>query len=71
MEQPRGVVDPERVRFVCLLLKGIYRLKQSARCWNEFFNQFAIQFDLIPSVADPCVYYIKGNFWIYRGDFCG
>ena len=34
-------------------------MKQSARRWNKKFDKFAQQFHLLPSIADPCVYYSK------------
>ena len=37
----------------------MYGLKQSARRWNKTFDKFAQQFALLPSIADPCVYYSK------------
>ena len=40
-------------------MKSLYDLKQSARRWNKTFDKFAQQFHLLPSIADPCVYYSK------------
>ena len=57
MEQPEGFEDPQWPIFVCFLLKSLYGLKQSARRWNKTFDKFAQQFNLLPSIADPCVYY--------------
>lgn len=56
MEQPEGFEDLDWPLYVCLLLKSLSSLKQSARRWNKTFDKFAKQFDLLPSIADPCVY---------------
>jgi len=57
MEQPEGFEDADWPLYVCLLLKNLYGLKQSARRWNKTFDKFAHEFNLLPSIADPCVYY--------------
>lgn len=59
MEQPEGFEDSNWPFYVCLLLKSLYGLKHSARRWNKTFDEFARQFALLPSIADPCVYYSK------------
>jgi len=39
------------------LKKSLYGLKQSPRCWNTKFDYFLKNFELIRSLADPCIYY--------------
>ena len=40
MEQPEGYVDKHQADLVCRLRKGLYGLKQSARCWNITMDSF-------------------------------
>lgn len=61
MLQPIGYVDALQVHYVCLLLRSLYGLRQSANLWNKKFDDIHFQFDLMVSPADPCVYYNKGD----------
>ena len=61
MLQPIGYVDALQLYHVCLLLQGLYGLRQSANLWNEKFDDILFQFDLMVSPANPCVYYNKGD----------
>lgn len=54
MKQPVGY-DNGSGR-VCKLLKSLYGLKQSSRCWNKRFTDFITKFDFKPCSADPCVF---------------
>jgi hypothetical protein len=56
MKQPSGFVDPERPDHVCKLNKGIYGLKQAARCWNNSINSYLLSHGYKKSTADTCVY---------------
>ena len=58
--QPKGFSD--NTGRVCRLIKSIYGLKQSPRCWNQKFTNFLMNFSLKQSDADQCVFYkIDGN----------
>lgn len=54
MEQPEGYSDGSGR--VCKLVKSLYGLKQSSRCWNQKFSKFLNDFGLVPSKVDPCVF---------------
>ena len=56
MEQPEGFEDPSKPGYVCRLKKGLYGLKQSARCWNATLDKFLQSRGYVPNVADECVY---------------
>ena len=56
MEQPQGFVSLENKNLVCKLKKGIYGLKQAARCWNETIDDFLQSRGYSKSDADDCVY---------------
>ena len=56
MKQPDGFIDPEKPDYVCKLNKGIYGLKQAARCWNNSINDYLLSNGYTKSTADPCVY---------------
>ncbi len=51
IEQPEGFADKEKPEMVCKLQKSLYRLKQSARCWNKSINNFLLNSDYIKSNA--------------------
>ena len=56
MKQPDGFIDREKPDYVCKLNKGIYGLKQAARCWNNSINDYLLSNGYTKSTADPCVY---------------
>ena len=56
MEMPDG---QEQEGKVCKLVKSLYGLKQSPRCWNKRFSQFLAMFNLTQSRNDACLYYNK------------
>ena len=54
MTQPEGFDDNSGR--VCKLLKSLYGLKQSPRCWNQCFVNFMKNQELEVSTADPCLF---------------
>ena len=42
---------------VCMLIKAMYGLRQSPKCWNEFINLELIMLNFKRSKADPCLYF--------------
>ena len=56
MEQPEGYIDSDRPDYVCKLNKGLYGLKQAARCWNERLDEYLKGSGYIKSSADSCMY---------------
>lgn len=60
MQQPEGFRDG--TKRVCRLLKSLYGLKQSPRCWIEGFAFFIRGLGFSQSSADPCLYiYVNGE----------
>lgn len=56
MKQPPGFEDEKNPNAVCLLLKGLYGLKQSARLWNEKLESTLKKAEFTQCEADPCLY---------------
>ena len=56
MHQPGGFVNAEKPRKVCRLKKGLYGLKQFARCWNIVLDKHLKNSGYSQSPADLCVY---------------
>ena len=50
------VPGPDNTVLVCLVLYSLYDFKQSGRICNQTFNFFVLEFDPMPTTADPCVY---------------
>ncbi|KAL6054460.1 Cysteine-rich receptor-like protein kinase 25-like protein [Balamuthia mandrillaris] len=56
MRQPPGYVDPQHPNWLCLLQKGLYGLRQSARKWNKTVHKEILAIGFYQSEADPCIY---------------
>lgn len=59
MKQPEGFSDG--TNRVCKLLKSLYGLKQSSRCWNIRFTNFLEKHKLKATQADPCIFISEGE----------
>ena len=58
VRQPKGYERRGRhgQRLVCKLKKSLYGLRQAPRNWWVVINDWLIEYGLVPSGADPCVY---------------
>lgn len=59
MDQPQGFADG--TGRICKLMRSLYGLKQSPRCWNERFRNFVSKFGFTAVVSDPCVFISRRN----------
>ncbi|MCG8626984.1 MAG: hypothetical protein MJE68_33910, partial [Proteobacteria bacterium] len=59
MKQRKGYIVPGSEKFVCRLMKSIYGLKQSPRCWNLALDSKFKEIGFSQSSHDPCTYYKK------------
>ena len=56
MTQPKGFVKRGEEHLVCKLIKSIYGLKQSPRCWNTALDTHLKAMGFTQSSSDPCIY---------------
>lgn len=61
MEQPPGFSNDDCKSKVCLLLKGIYGLKQASRIWNVKVHNLLSKNSYKQSKCEPCVYIKRSN----------
>ncbi|UYV77321.1 hypothetical protein LAZ67_15000497 [Cordylochernes scorpioides] len=59
MKQSVGIVQKDEEYKVRKLLKSIYGLPQSGRCWNKRINEILSELGMIRSRYDPCVYTLQ------------
>jgi len=52
-----GTLSSEKDNLVCKLVKFLYGLKQSPRCWNKKFCTFLEKFNLKSTDADRCFFH--------------
>ena len=73
MEQPEGYVAPGKENWVCRLKKGLYRLVQAGRTWNEELNAHIWSEGFTATPEDPTMYIKKSwtdcefagaGFWV-------
>jgi hypothetical protein len=57
ISQPEGYVVPGRELEVWRLNKGIYGICQASPIWNKTLHVALIDYGLVQSTVDPCVYY--------------
>jgi len=56
-KQPSGFVQKGKENLFCKLEKGLYGLKQSARCWYQMLNDYLQKVDYQLCHSGPCVYW--------------
>ena len=56
MKQPEGYIDKNRPNAVCKLKKGLYGLKQGAKCWNTEIDKFLSKTGYKRGTKDTCIY---------------
>ena len=57
MEQPKGYeIDNDKI---CKLVRSLYGLKQSPRCWGVRFSNFIKTLNFVQSKIDNCVFVRK------------
>ena len=56
MRQPQGFIEGGEQMLVCKLLRSLYGLKQSARCWNAELDGQLHKMNFTQTDSDPCVY---------------
>lgn len=61
MDQPESFEEPGKERLVCRLLKSLYGLKQSPRCWSRELREFLSSEGFTQSQADPCLFYRRSE----------
>jgi hypothetical protein len=61
MRQPEGFVEKGKENYVCLLMKGLYGLKQAGRCWNHTIDPALHKLGLTPLDKDNCVYFHRSE----------
>jgi len=61
MKQPEGHVEPGQELKVCRLVRSLYGLKQSGRCWNDKLDSSMKRQGFVRSMTDSSIYILKVN----------
>lgn len=61
MEQPEGFEEPGKEDWVWCLLRGLYRMKQAGRIWNQTLNDNMLSWGFTRLPCESCVYYRQSN----------
>ena len=56
-----SILNRRTPRKVCRVLKGLYGFKQMPRYWNEDIHAVLVDFGLVRSQVDPCLYTMAQN----------
>jgi len=56
MEQPKGFVQGDRRKTVCLLNKSLYGLKQGGRQWNKWLHKVLTKLNFMRTYSDASLY---------------
>lgn len=56
MYQPKGYEVPGKEKKVCRLIRSIYGLKQSARCWNLKITEILKNLGFTKGTTDECIF---------------
>lgn len=67
MKQPEGLKG-RNSNSVCKLLKSLYGLRESPKCWNTLFNDTLINLGFERSKKDPCLYFSNTCFMLIHVD---
>ena len=57
MYEPEGFETEGKEKTVCHLKKSLYGLKQAARNWQLLLKTYFLQNKIMPTHADPCVFF--------------
>jgi hypothetical protein len=59
VRQPEGYVVPGKEDLVCRLLRALYGLRQSPRCWWQQLDGFLLQLGFHRCLSESCIYVLR------------